>query len=215
MSLPSSFYDKIKHKRKHKTNIVDALEIEKIDNNEDTDKKDKEKRYLIYIRHGEDTSDGYKHDQKLTSKGKEDVKNLTIELINEYGLPDIIYYSPYYRTRQTKKIMLKVIHKHFNHGLPEYKPDFRLSRYFTKHQKKSPNIRRETEKRGVPIDETWKEFKSRVNNQLIDTENLIKNNEKRIIWCITHTLVLDRIIKLKGIDHDYEIPFLDKIVISV
>ena len=91
-------------------------------------------RIIIYIRHGEDMRDGYKYDERLTKYGKKAVKKLNIELIDEHGFPDVIHYSPYYRTRQTKRIMLKVINEILNEELPSTNCDFRLSRFFTKSQ---------------------------------------------------------------------------------
>ena len=37
------------------------------------------------------------------------------KLIQEHGLPDIIYCSPYYRTRQTRKRMVKAIEDYKKH----------------------------------------------------------------------------------------------------
>ena len=168
-------------------------------------------RKIIYIRHGEDTRENYKYDEVLTHKGKHDVKELTKELVEEHGVPDIIYYSPYYRTRQTKRIMVKTIHELYSTETKTICDD-RLSRFFTKKQSQNPDIRRETLKRGAPIYESFKEFKERVSEQLEEVE---KEHNEEIIWCVTHTLILDHIIQLKEIDHDYHIPYLDTIVLTV
>lgn len=167
-------------------------------------------RKIIYIRHGEDKRGHYKYDEKLTDYGKKKVKDLTKQLIDTYGFPDIIYYSPYYRTRQTKRLMLSVIDRDYGEELPPTKCDSRLSRFFTKRQSRNPDIRKDTRKRGAPIYETWREFKYRVGEHISEMES---NRQHHIIWCVTHTLVLDYVINHRGIDHDYEIPYLDTIIL--
>lgn len=167
-------------------------------------------RKIIYIRHGEDKRDEHKYDERLTGEGKKGVKQFTKALIEEHGMPDIIYYSPFYRTRQTKRVMLKVIKEEFGRELPTAECDYRLSRFFTKKQSKSPDIRRDTRKKGAPIYETWKEFKLRVTEQLNEVES---NYDHGVIWCVTHTLVLDRIILIKGLEHEYHIPYLDTVIV--
>lgn len=167
-------------------------------------------RKIIYIRHGKDVVDEHKYDEILTDKGKIAVKHLTKKLIREHGIPDIIYYSPYYRTRQTKNIMLKVIKKYFNEEYPLIKCDNRLSRFFTEKQSRHPDIRKDTMKKGAPIYETWEEFNMRVKEQIDEMENL----DHKIIWCVTHTLILDYLIKNKNLNRDHHIPFLDTIIIT-
>lgn len=172
-------------------------------------------RKIIYIRHGHDTRDKHKYDEILTSHGKKKVKELTKRLIDEHGIPDIIYYSPYYRTRQTKRIMLKVIYNHLKSEniekeLTKLKCDWRLSRFFTKKQRSFPDIRKETENRGAPIKEKWEDFKIRVNEQLEEMEQ----SDYQVIWCVTHTLVVNHVIKIKNIEHGYEIPYLDTVILT-
>jgi broad specificity phosphatase PhoE len=171
-------------------------------------------RKIIYIRHGKDAVDEYKYDEILTDKGKIAVKHLTKKLIKEHGVPDIIYYSPYYRTRQTKNIMLKTIKKYFNRDYPPYECDNRLSRFFTEKQSRNPDIRSDTIKKGAPVYETWEEFNARVKEQVDEMENSNKTNNYKVIWCVTHTLILDYLIRNKELDRDHHIPYLDTIVIS-
>jgi len=64
---------------------------------------------IIYIRHGKDRKGSHKHDEKLTKEGKKEVEIFTEKLVREYGIPDIIYYSPFHRTRHTAKYMLRKI----------------------------------------------------------------------------------------------------------
>lgn len=194
---------------------INPIEMTTSDISEERSRKEnhlgkKQQRKILYIRHGEDKRKGYKYDESLTRRGKRDVKEWTEELLDTYGTPDAIYFSPFYRTRQTKKIMLSVIKNLTNEWVKEVECDLRLSRYFTKSQKRNPDIKRSTEKYSPPIDETWKEFHQRIRDQLKDMES----SPYRLIWCVTHTLVLDHIIERKGIPHEYHIPYLDTLVIS-
>ena len=163
---------------------------------------------IIYIRHGEDEEKDYKYDESLTHYGKKSSRKLAHKLIDQYGIPDAIYYSPFYRTRQTLREMLIAIDEHTDQRI-EKVCDPRLSRFFTKQQKRNPDIRSDTKRRGPPLDEEWEEFKLRVKDQIEEIEN-----EEGIVWCITHTLVLSRVIKIKGLDHGYKIPYLDTIVLN-
>lgn len=164
---------------------------------------------VLFIRHGKDTPDEHKYDERLSNSGKEDIRVLTEKLIEEHGIPEIIYYSPFHRTRQTTKIILKEIKSNHNIKVKSV-CDWRLSRYFTERQRKNPDIRKDTRSKGAPLNETWSEFKKRALKQLEDMES----SEEKVIWCITHTLVLSCIIKKKNIDHPYNIPYLDTIVIN-
>jgi len=170
-----------------------------------------DKRIVIYIRHGKDTDSGYKYDQKLTSTGKKDAKILAEELINKYGVPDAIYCSPFYRTRQTRRQMLKVISNHTDREIKKT-IDPRLSRFFTKKQVSNPDIREDTRMKKAPIYETWTEFKERVREQIRDMES---KNEYKVIWCIGHTLIIKRVAKIKNIEKPKHIEYLDTIVLEV
>jgi len=164
---------------------------------------------IIYIRHGEDKMDGYKYDESLTKRGKKEARKLAHQLISYHGIPDIIYYSPYYRTRQTLKQMLSVIAEYTDTKVHKI-CDYRISRYFTQNQRQNPDIRRDTGKHNPPIHEDYKDFKRRVKEHLIEAES---KRDCNVIWCITHTLVLERIIHLKNLSHEFEIPFLDTVAI--
>ena len=167
-------------------------------------------RRIIYIRHGEDTRSGYKYDEKLTKKGKKGARRLSRKLIDKYGVPDAIYYSPFHRTRQTKRIMVKEIKKITDRWVEVLECDPRLSRYFTRKQKEDPDIRNDTMRRDPPIYETWDEFHHRIKEQF---KELVASDYK-IIWCITHTLVLDYIVKYRNLAHEYRIPYFDTLVLS-
>jgi len=168
-------------------------------------------RTIIYLRHGEDTRSTHKYDEKLTEAGKEGARNLAKKLIETYGIPDAIYCSPFYRTRQTRRQMLKVINEYTDKKIKNI-TDPRLSRYFTSSQERNPDIRRDTRKKKAPIHESWNDFKRRVKKQLRDME---KKDKYNVIWCIGHTLIIKYVARFKDIDRSDHIKYLDTVVIEI
>ena len=169
---------------------------------------------VIYIRHGSDKKGDYKYDEKLTSEGKKGAVELSKKLIALYGIPDIIYYSPFYRTRQTRKAMIHAI-KEYNreigeNKMPELVLEPRLGRFFTKKQRRDPNIRSSTMHKGAIIDERWDEFKERVKEQYDE----VMNNKHALIWNITHTLVLLQVSNLSNIERNPHVEYLDYCIVN-
>jgi len=148
---------------------------------------------LIYIRHGHDYTRSHDHDERLSDRGKKESYKYALELVEKYGIPEVIYHSPYFRARQTAKLMVKSIYKRHNIKIKR-ELDPKLGRYFTSKQKRNPDIKRSTQRKGAIIYEDWDQFKNRVNEQMI--EHSLEGKEKNI-WCITHNLVVRRMYKLK------------------
>ena len=164
---------------------------------------------IIYIRHGKDRRGSHKHDEKLTKEGKEEVERFTEKLVKEYGIPDIIYYSPFHRTRHTAKYMLrKIIEIRTDNKKVKMKMDINLGRFFTKSQKDNPDVRDSTHRKGIIVNEKWEEFKDRVEFQM---NNIV--NENKNIWNITHSLVILQVAKLNNIERDKHVNYLDIVVI--
>lgn len=171
---------------------------------------------IIYIRHGPDRRGSHKYDEKLTSFGKEEVQKFTLQLIEQYGLPDVIYYSPFYRTRQTRKQMMKAIKQYRKmNGIGDERIELilepRLGRFFTRKQRRNPDIKSSTFAKGAIIDETKEEFRNRIQLQF---EEMMREDEYSVIWNITHTLVLLHIARLKGIERDPHVNYLDTVVVT-
>lgn len=163
---------------------------------------------LIYLRHGHDYRRSRKHDERLTDEGKDESKQMVQNLIDEHGFPNLILHSPYYRCRQTAKIMQKVLSKTYNKNI-QRQVDPNLGRYFTRKQKRDPDIKRSTKRKGAIIDESWEEFKERVGDHLIDMEKY----QGQMIWLVTHSLVLIRVAKIKGVPYQDWVGYLDTLVI--
>jgi len=165
---------------------------------------------IIYIRHGKDRRGSHKHDEKLTKEGKEEVERFTEKLVKEYGIPDIIYYSPFHRTRHTAKYMLrKIIEIRTDNKKIKMKMDINLGRFFTKSQKDNPDVRDSTHRKGIIVNEKWEDFKDRVEFQM---NNIV--NENKNIWNITHSLVILQVAKLNNIERDKHVNYLDIVVIE-
>jgi len=153
----------------------------------------------IFIRHGHDGSnENYKQDPSLNFDYVDDIKKLTKQLIKKYGYPDIIYCSPFHRARQTAKIMNNII------DVPIYvKPQ--CSRFFSHKEQLKPSVKQNTLRYKPPIIETKDEFKQRV-------DTLLKPKNK-IIWYITHYLVIKRIAKTQSQSIPKQMPFLYTLII--
>ena len=168
---------------------------------------------ILYIRHAKDREGNYLHDEKLTKEGKYEAFDLTKNLIEEYGLPDIIYYSPFYRVRQTRKVMMKVISKYKKENNIKKEVvlilEPRLGRFFTRNQSKYPDVRESTFRKGAIIEERSREFKERVEEQLNQIQNIDKN-----IWNITHSLVILHVARLSDINRSSHVNYLDVCVVK-
>ena len=166
---------------------------------------------IIYIRHGPDERADHKYDEILTRAGKEEVISFTKQLLEEHGIPDIIYCSPFQRTRQTTQLMIKAIKRYRKENNLTKRVDFiiepKLGRFFTKQQMRYPDIKESTLRKGAIIKETYSEFKDRVtyHHQGLDP-NLH-------IWNITHTLVLLHISKINRVERSKYVRYLDTVKI--
>lgn len=157
---------------------------------------------LIFVRHSDDESVDCSqiHDCQLVKNGWRLARNVGKKLIDKYGIPDIIYVSPFRRTIQTMEGML-------NGRSTEIIEDKRLCRYFNGSSKYSPKVDPKTMKKNIPIKESFDEFEKRVKNfsRFIST-----SSPDKVIWIITHVLVYKRLIKTsRG-----HIPFMDYRVIE-
>lgn len=164
---------------------------------------------VIFIRHAKDKKGSCEHDEKLTEEAKEDIKEFTKKLIDENGFPDIIYYSPFMRTRQTCKYMLRQIKEMDAERKVKIGIEPKLGRFFTSKERRSPDIYESTERRNPIIHEDKKRFHRRVKKHL---KYVCKKGEDKIIWNVTHTLVLLRVAEERGIDRNPHVSYLDTVI---
>jgi len=163
---------------------------------------------IIYIRHGKDRKSSYVCDEKLSKESRSEIEDLAEKLVEEYGVPNIIYYSPFHRTYKTAKYMKKKIQEKTNQKI-HFKVEPRLGRFFNKHERTDPKIRKSTYQKGAITDEIYEEFKNRIELQM----NTILKKENKIIWNITHSLVILHIAKLNNIKRNKHVEFLDTVIL--
>lgn len=167
---------------------------------------------LIFVRHSKDTSRGaHRHDGRIVKEGKKLAERSGRRLVKKYGTPDIIYCSPFQRTRETMESMIKG-------GKFETRPsiilDTRLSRYFSGREKQDPSIFTSTEEYGIPINESWNEFKYRVRDFIKDLEKKDYFRKDIVVWVITHALVYKEIARKYRHKLPEKIPFMDYFRVS-
>lgn len=171
---------------------------------------------LIYIRHSKDRyNDRHPYDGYITSGGKRIAKEKAQSLARRYGIPDVIFCSPFRRTRGTLKSMLKQLVKKYGRSSIDdikiiYHPS--LSRYFTSKERLNPLLAESTEAHGVPIGETKEELYDRVRTLSRKLDRKFSKSDE-ICWVITHTVPYKIINKYHGRELPKRIPFMHSTVI--
>lgn len=153
---------------------------------------------LIYIRHGDDDhSSGQRsryptHDPPLTPNGEARAARMAESMMLRYGVPSLIYCSPFHRARQTADIMVKIIgtraaesrrssRRHDDAdrstesdddtsphaaGKATIVIDPGLSRFFSRREQRNPGIGTDTRSiTTLPVYERGKEFTRRCYDQ--------------------------------------------------
>lgn len=167
---------------------------------------------LIYIRHSEETLDDptHEHDPKLTSEGQDLAYKKGVRLLQKYGLPDIIYCSPFRRTRETLDHMLRDLSERTRARIQiVYDPD--SARHFKHSEQDNPDVARTTMKCDIPIYEDRKEFRSRVKKLALKLGRVIEPGQ--VIWCVTHTTVYKRLARLYEVNIPRIIPHMHYFII--
>ena len=171
---------------------------------------------IIYIRHGDDKviDKDYPHDAFLTEKGAKLAKKTAKQLLKQYGVPSVIYYSPMTRARETCQVFLKVIQKYQE---KKQKKSIKirtiispsLSRYFTPSEQDNPKITAETAKYNPPIRETIPDLINRMVNFHKDKLN---KHSGELAWSISHGLALKKLIDQIGYYAPESVDFLETFV---
>lgn len=167
---------------------------------------------LIYVRHSEDELNNvtHGHDAKLTKEGKRLAYKCGDRLLTKYGVPDIIYCSPFRRTKETLKYMLRNLSDHQLKKIKFiYEPN--IGRHFNRRERENPDVAPATIKANVPIFESRKEFHKRIR---IAARKLTKIAKQQVVWCITHTTVYKRVAKIYNITLPRIIPYMHHFTIS-
>lgn len=175
---------------------------------------------LVYVRHGHDEKSKYPFDARLTSEGAKMSKQLAKRLLRKYGLPSVIFCSPFERARKTAIVMKKAVVREWSKHHPgEVVPDIavftdvRLGRHFTKRQRESKvALSKTTAKNGAIVQETNAEFHERVIDQLF--ERLVNDDEYKVVWNVSHSLVLLKVAQEMRIRRSKHVNFLDTVVVK-
>lgn len=164
---------------------------------------------LIYIRHSHDEghNQGPRHDHDITKKGKSLAKEVGKKLLDKYGLPTIIFCSPFLRTRKTLKYILKNLDENDIKSL-NIIYDNNLARYFSKREQEDPSVLPETLKFDIPIQESNSDFHQRVDEHIAETKKQNYLSSDRVYWVITHALIYKRVAKHYEITIPERIPFM-------
>lgn len=133
---------------------------------------------LLYIRHAKDKEDKDGNDGSLRKSSKMEIKKQTLLWIEKYGLPDVVYYSPFYRTFQTVKQIKRTLEKHMEENkitkIIKYVVEPKIGRYVTK---KEMNVRENTLKKGAIVGETTEQFKQRIKDHYDSLKKILKTEK--------------------------------------
>ena len=163
----------------------------------------------LIIRHARDKRGQYAHDERLTESAKEDIALFTEKMVTEFGFPDLIYYSPFWRARQTTKYILRKLNElKEDDKYVKIKCEPRLGRFFTSRERNSPEIHSSTMKRNPIINDNKGQFHRRIEKHLRKVKRKSENLNINI-WNITHTLVLLHVAELSSIERDPHVEYLD------
>jgi broad specificity phosphatase PhoE len=164
---------------------------------------------LMYIRHSDDdrSPKTYKHDKSIDDLGKKRTKSQTRKWLRKYGVPDVLFCSPFRRTFETAKIIRDTCYHSTGVKVPLY-IDPNLSRYFCSSEQENPSVNPKTYEYDIPIYECKFSFQERIEKHLDFVNVYHKNPKIENIWCITHALVYKHVAKLYNIRIPTTIPFL-------
>ncbi len=159
---------------------------------------------FVLLRHpdDEDPEATYTLDPHITIKGIKSILKIVNGLVEEYGIPSIIYSSPLTRCRESSYYIVKYLKDKYNIKI-EIIITPHISRYFTSNEKKNPDIRDRSVKFNTPVNETWKDFKKRI-RYFNHTHKYELKTKNIVVWCVTHYLVIREYSKI------YKFPIPDK-----
>lgn len=169
---------------------------------------------FLYIRHGEDREDKYDNDGKITENAKIEIKEKTLQLLEEHGIPDIIYYGPFYRTYQTTKYIKKAIKKNYEKDVYKkikFIPEPKIGRYVTRKQR---YVRDGTIRNGAILDQSSRSFKKGILEHFQNLKDLKEENGEIKIWNVTHAYVMTYTSRKNDIPFKDHVSYLDVLVIS-
>ena len=161
---------------------------------------------LLRHPHDEDPEATYILDPHITSRGINSIKKRLDMLIDEYGIPSIIYTSPLTRCRESSYYIKNCIESMYGIRVKVI-VDPSISRYFTSKEKINPDVRQKTLLLKTPVREDWRQFKRRIRNFKNNHRHELQNT-KTLVWCITHYLVIREYSKIMGFTIPKKMPYM-------
>jgi broad specificity phosphatase PhoE len=169
---------------------------------------------FLYIRHAKDKEDKDGNDGSLRKSSKEEINKKTLIWIEKYGIPEIVYYSPFYRTFQTVKQIKRCIEDYMKKNNIQQKIKYivepKIGRYVTR---KETNVRESSLKKGAIIGENSEEFKERVRQHFDFLKTLRQENKNIKIWNVTHAYILTITSKYANVQLKDHLEYLDTLLI--
>ncbi len=161
---------------------------------------------LLYLRHGDDRDDDvYRHDCRLTDRGKKKASKQAERLIEKYGHPDRVFVSPFKRTLET----LAAMSEHFSREVEVHR-DPRVAQHLSQKQQGAPSVSPETLAQ-VAIVEDRDAFRRRVRDHVEDVLRRLQRRASEVIWCITHRAVIEEVADHFGVEISGGLGFLDHV----
>jgi broad specificity phosphatase PhoE len=170
---------------------------------------------MILIRHGEKqyrNADAkfHKHDPGLTEIGVERAKGVAKKLIQLYGEPFKIISSPYRRARETALIM----NSELSGPVDEIIIDNNLSEYLGNHSQANLDVTVATAIHKPPHPEKFEDMQKRTKKCLNKMRKLMADHPNRIVWLITHGIIIQQIANFIGIRMPKTIPYLSGLLLQ-
>ena len=159
---------------------------------------------FLWIRHGEkEYKNGknplgiYQHDPGIIETEYDVVRKKGLSYIKKYGIPDLIYVSPFKRTRITSNLLTQSLID------PKIIIEPELGEFLGNQKKRIiddvesfiPDVETETlENLETFLEESYSDFK----NRCIVTASKIHSKKEKVIWIITHSLIIKTISSYYG-----------------
>lgn len=159
---------------------------------------------IVYVRHSDDEGGDCSkaHDCRLTRRGISLASTVGSKLIEKYGIPNIVYVSPFRRTIQTVNAMLRSV----DTTNIEVIEDVRIGRYFSSREQRHPDIDPQTDVTGLHVEESYTQFKHRVRRFARFMKQFVASDQ--VAWVVTHALVYKQLAYYYSRDIPSHIPFM-------
>jgi broad specificity phosphatase PhoE len=171
---------------------------------------------IVWIRHAEKTYSNNRggfgcaqHDPEIKAEEFYRIKDHSKRLISRYGHPQLVFTSPYKRTRQTTQLMISEIEESLK---PEVHVDSQIAEYLgyqdprlvNGNKSYDPDVDKITSTYDLPkikesTDSMMERIKSHISMLTLDQKLYDRPTHCAVIWVVTHGIIISRIF-----DHIYK-----------